>query len=152
MRRKLTIKAIIVLFFLVLFLYLLYPTLRFNYLLSKTGKQDLKIQHPKEYEKLLDNSIKLGLDLQGGMHVAMEVDVEELAKALAKNKDQRFEEAWEEARTISANEDRDFLTVFTQKLEEKGIDKRDFERIGSTHRLKHFSDLFSFQFTKQSSW
>ena len=147
MRRKLTIKAIIVLFFLVLFLYLLYPTLRFNYLLSKTGKQDLKIQHPKEYEKLLDNSIKLGLDLQGGMHVAMEVDVEELAKALAKNKDQRFEEAWEEARTISANEDRDFLTVFTQKLEEKGT---DLARYYGTKTLRDRGEILDY-LTKQSN-
>ena len=147
MRRKLTIKAIIVLFFLVLFLYLLYPTVRFNYLLSKTGKQDLKIQHPKEYEKLLDNSIKLGLDLQGGMHVAMEVDVEELAKALAKNKDQRFEEAWEEARTISANEDRDFLTVFTQKLEEKGT---DLARYYGTKTLRDRGEILDY-LTKQSN-
>ena len=147
MRRKLTIKAIIVLFFLVLFLYLLYPTVRFNYLLSKTGKEDLKIQHPKEYEKLLDNSIKLGLDLQGGMHVAMEVDVEELAKALAKNKDQRFEEAWEEARTISANEDRDFLTVFTQKLEEKGT---DLARYYGTKTLRDRGEILDY-LTKQSN-
>jgi SecD/SecF fusion protein len=129
MRRKLTIKAIIVLFFLVLFLYLLYPTLRFNYLLSKTGKQDLKIQHPKEYEKLLDNSIKLGLDLQGGMHVAMEVDVEELA------------------RTISANEDRDFLTVFTQKLEEKGT---DLARYYGTKTLRDRGEILDY-LTKQSN-
>jgi SecD/SecF fusion protein len=147
MRRKLTIKGIIVLFFLVLFLYLLYPTVRFNYLLSKTGKEDLKIQHPKEYEKLLDNSIKLGLDLQGGMHVAMEVDVEELAKALAKNKDQRFEEAWEEARTISANEDRDFLTVFTQKLQEKGT---DLARYYGTKTLRDRGEILDY-LTKQSN-
>lgn len=147
MRRKLTIKAIIVLFFLVLFMYLLYPTIKFNYLLSKTGKEDLKIENPKEYERLLDNSIKLGLDLQGGMHVAMEVDVEELAKALAKNKDQRFEEAWEEARTISANEDRDFLTVFTQKLEEKGT---DLARYYGTKTLRDRGEILDY-LTKQSN-
>jgi SecD/SecF fusion protein len=147
MRRKLTIKGIIVLFFLVLFLYLLYPTVRFNYLLSKTGKEDLKIENPKEYEKLLDNSIKLGLDLQGGMHVAMEVDVEELAKALAKNKDQRFEEAWEEARAISAKEDRDFLTVFAQKLEEKGT---DLARYYGTKTLRDRGEILDY-LRKQSS-
>ncbi len=147
MRRKLTIKAIIVLFFLVLFMYLLYPTIKFNYLLSKTGKEDLKIENPKEYERLLDNSIKLGLDLQGGMHVAMEVDVEELAKALAKNKDQRFEEAWEEARTISANEDRDFLTVFAQKLQEKGT---DLARYYGTKSLRDQGEILDY-LRKQST-
>jgi SecD/SecF fusion protein len=147
MRRKLTIKAIIVLFFLVLFMYLLYPTIKFNYLLSKTGKEDLKIENPKEYERLLDNSIKLGLDLQGGMHVAMEVDVEELAKALAKNKDQRFEEAWEEARTISSNEDRDFLTVFAQQLQAKGT---DLARYYGTKSLRDQGEILDY-LRKQST-
>ena len=99
MRRNLILRAGIIFFVTALFLYLLYPTIKFNYLMSPTAKEDLKIEDPKAYEKLLSNSIKLGLDLQGGMHVVMEVDVEELAKVLAKNKDDRFEEAWKEART-----------------------------------------------------
>jgi SecD/SecF fusion protein len=77
----------------------------------------------------------------------MEVDVEELAKALAKNKDQRFEEAWEEARTISANEDRDFLTVFTQKLEEKGT---DLARYYGTKTLRDRGEILDY-LTKQSN-
>jgi SecD/SecF fusion protein len=122
MRHNITVRAVIILFFVFLFLYLLYPTIKFNYLLSETKKNDLKIEDPDKYEKLLDNSIKLGLDLQGGMHVVMEVDIEELAKALARNKDDRFEEAWNTASAITLEENRDFLAVFTQKLEEQGSD------------------------------
>jgi preprotein translocase subunit SecD len=81
------------------------------------------------------------------MHVAMEVDVEELAKALAKNKDQRFEEAWEEARTISANEDRDFLTVFAQKLQEKGT---DLARYYGTKSLRDQGEILDY-LRKQST-
>jgi preprotein translocase subunit SecD len=141
MRRNISVKLGIILFFVVLFLYLLYPTIKFNYLLTPSAKEDLKIEDPKAYDKLLENSIKLGLDLQGGMHVVMEVDIEELTKALARNKDERFDEAWEEARLITVQEDRDFLTVFAQKLEEKGA---DIARYFGTKSLKERDEILSY--------
>jgi len=141
MRRNILVKAGIIVFFIVLFLYLLYPTIKFNYLMNKTAKDDLKLEDPPAYEKLLDNSIKLGLDLQGGMHVVMEVDVEELSRALAKNKDQRFNEAWQEARDISSAEDRDFLTVFAQQLTAKGA---DLARYYGTKSMRDQSDILKY--------
>ncbi len=109
--------------------------------MNKTAKDDLKLEDPPAYEKLLDNSIKLGLDLQGGMHVVMEVDVEELSRALAKNKDQRFNEAWQEARDISSAEDRDFLTVFAQQLTAKGA---DLARYYGTKSMRDQSDILKY--------
>ena len=147
MRRNITVKLGIILFLVALFLYLLYPTIKFNYLLSPEAKEDLKIEDPKAYDKLLENSIKLGLDLQGGMHVVMEVDIEELTKVLARNKDERFDEAWEESRLITAEEDRDFLTVFAQKLEEKGA---DIARYFGTKSLKEHDEILSY-LRKQAS-
>jgi SecD/SecF fusion protein len=141
MRRNILVKAGIIVFFTILFLYLLYPTIKFNYLMSKTAKDDMKLENPAGYEKLLDNSIKLGLDLQGGMHVVMEVDVEELARALAKNKDQRFNEAWQEARDIAASEDRDFLTVFAQQLTAKGA---DLARYYGTKSMREQGDILKY--------
>lgn len=122
MRRNITVKSIIILFFVILFLYLLFPTIRFNYLLSKADKKQMQLENPKAYENLLDNSIKLGLDLQGGMHVVMEVDVEELVKALAKNKDERFTRAWNEAHNIAVKEGVNFISLFAEKLEAEGAD------------------------------
>ncbi len=147
MRRNITAKSLIVLFFLVLFLYLLYPTIKFNYLMSNTQKSDLKLEDPKAYESLLDKSIKLGLDLQGGMHVVMEVDVEELVKALAKNKDDRFEQAWNESVAIAKNEDRDFITVFAQQLEKKGA---DLARYYGTKERRDRTEIISY-LRKQSN-
>jgi len=141
MRRNLLVKAAIIFVVTVLFLYLLYPTIKFNYLMSPTAKEDLRIENPKAYEKLLSNSIKLGLDLQGGMHVVMEVDVEELAKVLARNKDDRFEEAWKEARAIASREERDFLTVFTQELEKRGS---DLARYYGTKSLRDRDDILKY--------
>lgn len=141
MRRNLLVKAAIIFVITILFLYLLYPTIKFNYLMRPTAKEDLRIENPKAYEKLLSNSIKLGLDLQGGMHVVMEVDVEELAKVLARNKDDRFEEAWKEARTVASREERDFLTVFTQELEKRGI---DLARYYGTKSLRDRDDILKY--------
>ncbi len=122
MRRNIMVKVGIIAFFIILFLYLLYPTIKFNYLMSETAKDDMQLENPVAYEKLLDNSIKLGLDLQGGMHVVMEVDVQELSRALARNKDERFNEAFDQASRIAEEEDRDFLTVLTRELESRGAD------------------------------
>lgn len=51
-------------------LWQLYPSLRF-YLLSE---QDKAAMDPTKLEKLRNNSLKLGLDLQGGIHLVMQVD------------------------------------------------------------------------------
>ncbi len=141
MRRNITVKLGIVIFFVVLFLYLLYPTIKFNYLLSQDAKNRMQVENAKAYEELLDNSIKLGLDLQGGMHVVMEVDVPELLEALAKNKDERFEEAWEEAQEIVSQEDRDFISVFTERLEAKGA---DLARYYGTKSRRDRDDILEF--------
>jgi len=141
MHRNITVKAVIITFFVFLFLYLLYPTIKFNYFLNEADKENLKIDDQKAYESLLDNSIKLGLDLQGGMHVVMEVDVEELSRALAKNKDDRFEEAWEESRTVALQTDEDFLALFAEKLEDRGA---DLARYYGTKTLRDKNDILAY--------
>ncbi|MCK5454228.1 MAG: protein translocase subunit SecD, partial [Calditrichia bacterium] len=64
-----------------------------------------------------------------------------------RNKDERFDEAWEESRLITAEEDRDFLTVFAQKLEEKGA---DIARYFGTKSLKEHDEILSY-LRKQAS-
>ena len=141
MRRNILVKLGIILFFVILFLYLLYPTIKFNYLMNADDKAALELEDPEEYERLLENSIKLGLDLQGGMHVVMEVDIEELSRALAKNKDERFEEAWQEARNVSTEGDADFLTALMLKLEEKGADPA---RYYGTKSMRERDEILSY--------
>ncbi len=122
MSRKITTRSLIILGIVLLFLYLIYPTIRFNITMSKADKEALQVKNPKEYEYLLTNSIKLGLDLQGGMHVVMEVDVKALLDALAKNKDERFKKALDEAAKEVSLSDKNLVTVFAQKLEATGAD------------------------------
>jgi len=66
-------------------IYALYPTLRY-YSMSEPQRQAME---PKALSDLRDNALKLGLDLQGGMHLVLELDRsalrdEEVPEAMAR--------------------------------------------------------------------
>ncbi len=65
--------------------------------------------------------IKLGLDLQGGMRVVLEVDIIQLLDDLAKNKDDNFRAIIDELRREIAVSDAAVLPAFVQKFEQRGI-------------------------------
>ncbi len=55
----------------------LYPSLDF-YGMSSAERETMKLNSPGEYFDLHGRAITLGLDLQGGIHLVMEVDIEEM--------------------------------------------------------------------------
>jgi len=63
----------------------------------------------------------LGLDLLGGMHVVLEVDMKELLNRLAKNKNEVFTAVLTETNAEVEISDEDFISVFNDKLQEKGV-------------------------------
>ena len=65
--------------------------------------------------------IKLGLDLQGGMRVVLEVDLLQLLEDLAKNKDDNFQAIIKELRSEAATSDIDIIPVFEKKFQDRGI-------------------------------
>ena len=70
------------------------------------------------YSEIKDNELKLGLDLQGGVSVILEVSVEEVVKGLANNTaDPTFNKALIAAREESGSKE-DFVTVFFRKFDE----------------------------------
>lgn len=73
MNRGLRTRFIIVLVVIGLSLFFLYPTFRVA-TMDPEVKKRMEIENPEKYDKLLKKSIKLGLDLKGGMHLVMEVD------------------------------------------------------------------------------
>ena len=87
----------------------LYPTIQ----LARYTPEELHAMDPKEAVELRSKSIKQGLDLQGGMHMVLEVDLVSLVDNLARNKDSRFEtrlrELDAELRKLVANHDRKSL-------------------------------------------
>lgn len=65
------------------------------------------------YQKAKEQELNLGLDLQGGMSVTLEVELEGLIKTLANNpKDQSLNNAINAAILEKSNSDADFITLF----------------------------------------
>ena len=141
-------------FFLALSAYYLWPSVRYY---SETSKMDaLTVEERTQYE--VDNAVKLaslkekalnlGLDLQGGMHVTLEVQVAELVKGLATDTDDIFDQAYTAARDrIRAGEDA-FIDAFVQefgKLDENARLSRYFrnENAGISRRSTN-DDVIAF--------
>ncbi|MBL7710036.1 MAG: protein translocase subunit SecDF, partial [Chitinophagaceae bacterium] len=85
-------------------------------LLASTKDETLTygITGPVSYQKAKEEELNLGLDLQGGMNVTMEVEMTGLLKTLANNsKDPSFLAALSNAEKQKANSDADFVTLFT---------------------------------------
>lgn len=72
------------------------------------------------YDQIKDNELSLGLDLQGGMSVIMQVSVEELLTNLAGNNanDQDFRQAIRLARERETESDDDYVTLFIEAYAE----------------------------------
>lgn len=65
------------------------------------------------YKDALEAELNLGLDLQGGMNVTMEVELVGLLKSMANNsKDPNFLKALDNANAQKANSNSDFITLF----------------------------------------
>ena len=65
--------------------------------------------------------VKLGLDLQGGMRVVLEVNTGKLLEKLAKDPDQTFRQVLRESQEEAALSDEPVVDIFARKLSEKGI-------------------------------
>lgn len=65
--------------------------------------------------------MKLGLDLQGGMRVVLEVDIARLLSDLARNKDDNFRTIIEEVRKQVEVTDEAVIPLFASKFAERGI-------------------------------
>ena len=68
------------------------------------------------YEKAKAEELNLGLDLQGGINVTMEVELSGLLRSLSNNsKDPNFLKALENAEVRKANSSADYITLFVEE-------------------------------------
>jgi len=73
------------------------------------------------YQHAKDNELQLGLDLQGGMSVTMEVGMDELIRSLAnKTKDAGLNKALASAVKLKATGNADLITLFGQEYKKLG--------------------------------
>jgi SecD/SecF fusion protein len=126
--KKNRFRIVLTLIFISLSLYFLYPTYedyQFNKEIAnlKTSEDSLAYfdKHGSDVIDAREKRIKLGLDLQGGMYVIMEIDVEKLLQDMAKRKDDQFNQLLSEAVEISKTSDESFIDIFDAKLLEKGL-------------------------------
>jgi len=119
MRTSIKVKFILITLGVILSLYLLYPT----YQISEMSKEQITTMEQKDKKDLLklkSKTINMGLDLQGGMHVVMEVDIKELLSQLAKNKNEVFITALDKSAREVEGSDEDFISIFNRNLKDAG--------------------------------
>ena len=85
--------------------YLIWPTYTF-FTMSKDKKEKLSVIAVKE---LTNDAIKLGLDLQGGMYVLLEVDIPKLVEKLSNKRPPELKEIIQKAEKKSINEQSEFF-------------------------------------------
>jgi len=71
------------------------------------------------YQKAAEQELNLGLDLQGGMNVTLEVGLDGLIRSMSNNpKDATLNSALEKATQKKANSDADYVTLFREAFKE----------------------------------
>lgn len=83
-------------------------------------EDSIKLADPSIREARLKR-VKLGLDLQGGMRVVLEVNTAKLLEKIANNPDDIFREILESASKEAVLSDEPIVDIFARKLGEKGI-------------------------------
>jgi SecD/SecF fusion protein len=77
------------------------------------------------YKEVKDNELSLGLDLQGGMHVTLEVSPVDIIKSLAANsQDSSFLNALKNARAMQLNSQENFSDLFFESYREANPTKK----------------------------
>ena len=85
------------------------------------AKEDSILAANPDIVKDREKRVKLGLDLQGGMRVVLEVNTSKLLEKLAKNPDETFKNVLAEAQQESERTDESVVDIVARKLSEKGI-------------------------------
>ncbi len=147
--KELRFRLILIVAFIGLSLYLLYPTYQ-DYLNSKevteilkpaeakikksspdlttaevqdmiASKKDSILSNNENYRATREKRIKLGLDLQGGMYLVMEVNTAKLLEKLAKEPDQQYMEILKQAEAESKNSEENVVGILARKMSERNI-------------------------------
>ena len=117
-------KISMVIFFLALSFWYLSPSIRglyYNQKIENLPEEEQEAFRQDNFTLLRDiqeNELKLGLDLQGGMHVTLEVGLHQLLEQLAdERRDETFDEVLREASRRASVEDVSLIDVFLQEFE-----------------------------------
>ena len=117
--------------FLAISIYYLWPTvvnmLEQNYIedLPQAERVEYREENAQRLQNLRQESLSLGLDLQGGMHVTLEVGTAQFLKELAgQNADSTLINVIDTAQRISRQNDTDFIEEMVNEFEQRYPDGR----------------------------
>ena len=118
-------KVFITVFFVVLCGWYLYPSVQNLIITQRMNSLDEEARAESEQEnfariqEIKQESLNLGLDLLGGMHVTMEVQVANLIGQLAQDRDDAFNEVLRAAREQAISNDVSVVESFVDTFEER---------------------------------
>jgi len=91
------------------------------------------------YKECKERQVKLGLDLQGGMSMVLQVTLDGVIQALANNsKDPNFAAAINNAKKAEQNSQDDFVTLFQQEFEKLSVGNTGLAPIFATQENSDF--------------
>ena len=123
-------KVGLTIFFVGLCGFYLFPSVQNLYVGYKMGNMgaEEQVEYQEENRQWLqqvdEKSLNLGLDLQGGMHVTLEVEIANLLDQLAVNKDEAFQQALQAAQRRAEEENVSVVDAFVEEFEAANPDGR----------------------------
>jgi preprotein translocase subunit SecD len=119
-------KITFIVIFVAISIYYLWPTfslyLQNNYIngLPEAEQATYKENHTAKMKKLRENSLSLGLDLQGGMHVTLQMDTPQLVRELAGDyADSTLDRLISESSRQARENNSDFITVMMENFNQE---------------------------------
>ena len=110
--------------------YSLWPSIKYQNL-SSEEKESLREQG--KLSQIESRVIRQGLDLKGGMFIALEADIPALVKSLASNRNEKFNNLLSEVTNdFQSDENTNFFDIFRNKVQNSNIKiVRYFHEYGS---------------------
>ena len=130
MKNNLTPRYLVILVILGWSFYSLWPSIKYQNF-SDEEKESLREQG--KLTQIESKIIRQGLDLKGGMFIALEADIPTLVKNLASNRNQKFDDLLLEiTNDFKSNEGTNFFDVFRNKVQSSDVKiVRYFHEYGS---------------------
>ncbi len=124
------LKIFLTVFFLGLSGYYLYPSVQ-NYFISQKlnglegeARQQYEQANLQKIRAVRENALSLGLDLQGGMHVTLEVRTDALIRELATDTDDTFDEVLQIASERAIQQGVSIIEAFVAEFESRDSEAR----------------------------
>ncbi len=131
-------KTILIFGLLAWAIYALWPTYQ---RMTMTEEKATVLEEEGKLAVLNSKSIRLGLDLQGGMYLNLEVDLPRLVEELAIKEDEQFEQLLVTTRAQMNVEDVEFLELLQRNFREAGIPLNKYWGEPGDSERKVISDL-----------